>query len=147
MVSAHCATRSSAARPHCRNSRRVRRWQYALVVGPVWFALSCAAPAPTLSPATQSAPQPSLSVDSCVIYVEAAEQYFNPDRLTVRPGTTVVWKDVQGTHDMVADNGSFASAVLFEGGTYSHLFTAPGNYRYICTLHVGAGMWAEIDVE
>jgi plastocyanin len=48
---------------------------------------------------------------------------------------------------MVAENGSFASAVLFEGGTYSHLFTAPGHYRYVCTLHVGAGMWADIDVE
>jgi plastocyanin len=65
----------------------------------------------------------------------------------VRPlGLVVVWNDVQGTHDMVADDRSFASAVLFEGGSYAHLFTAAGRYRYVCTLHVGAGMWAEINV-
>jgi plastocyanin len=83
---------------------------------------------------------------SSVVVVEAAEQYFNPDQITVNVGTTVVWNDVQGTHDMVADDKSFASAVLFEGGSYAHLFTAPGRYRYVCTLHVGAGMWAEINV-
>ncbi len=83
---------------------------------------------------------------SSVVVIEAAEQYFNPDQVTVNVGTTVVWNDVQGTHDMVADDKSFASAVLFEGGSYAHLFTTPGRYRYVCTLHVGAGMWAEIDV-
>jgi len=82
-----------------------------------------------------------------VVIVEAAEQYFNPDQITVNIGTTVVWNDVQGTHDMVADDKSFASAVLFEGGSYAHLFTTPGRYRYVCTLHVGAGMWAEIVVQ
>jgi plastocyanin len=81
------------------------------------------------------------------VVIEAAEQYFYPAQVNVAPGTTVVWKDVQGTHDIVADDGSFASAVLFEGGIFSHSFSAPGHYRYICTLHVGAGMWAEIDVE
>ena len=84
---------------------------------------------------------------SRVVVVEAAEQYFNPDQITVNVGTTVVWNDVQGTYDMVADDKSFASAVLFEGGSYAHMFTTPGRYRYVCTLHVGAGMWAEIDVQ
>jgi plastocyanin len=92
------------------------------------------------TPATSAQNQPS------VVSVEAAEQYFNPAELSINVGTTVVWKDVQGTHDMVADDGSFASAVLIEGGTYAHRFTSVGHYRYVCTLHVGAGMWAEIDV-
>jgi plastocyanin len=81
------------------------------------------------------------------VVVEAAEQYFNPDQMTVPVGTTVIWKDTQGTHDMVADDKSFASAVLIEGGSYSHVFDRPGHFRYICTLHVGAGMWAEVDVQ
>jgi len=92
--------------------------------------------------ACSSAAKPQGSV----VVVEAAEQYFNPDQITVNVGTTVVWNDVQGTHDMVADDRSFASAVLFEGGSYAHLFSAAGRYRYVCTLHVGAGMWAEINV-
>jgi plastocyanin len=81
-----------------------------------------------------------------VVTVEAAEQYFNPVQVTVSVGTTVIWNDVQGTHDMVAEDRSFASAVLFEGGTYAHTFTAPGHYHYVCTLHLGAGMWADVDV-
>ena len=68
---------------------------------------------------------------SSVVYIEAAEQYFNPPQITVKTGTTVVWKDVQGTHDMVADDGSFASAILIEGGTYSHLFTEPVSLRLV----------------
>jgi len=47
---------------------------------------------------------------------------------------------------MVARDGSFASAVLIEGGTYSHTFTKPGRYPYVCTLHIGAGMFGEIEV-
>ena len=95
----------------------------------------------------QPLPTPTSAVRSGVVVIEAADQYFNPAEMTVAPGTTVVWKDVQGTHNMVADDESFASEVLIEGESYTHIFTAPGHYRYICTLHVGAGMWAEVDVE
>jgi len=115
-------------------------------------AACSAAPTPVTPTATAPlaatpAPSPTARLSTGVVQVEAAEQYFNPDQLTVNVGTTVVWNDVQGTHDMVADDKSFASAVLFEGGSYAHQFSAPGHYRYICTLHVGAGMWAEIDVQ
>ena len=123
----------------------------------VLAAISGCAPtapvAPTVSPASATvAPTPPQTAtlpprpQANAVFIDAAEQYFNPEQVTIKVGTTVVWKDVQGTHDMVADDRSFASAVLFEGGTYSHLFDTPGHYRYICTLHVGAGMWAEIDV-
>ena len=124
----------------------------------VLVVLSGCAPATPVAPATVSsalptgtptAPTPTaepVRPQSSAVYIDAAEQYFNPEQVTIKVGTTVVWKDVQGTHDMVADDRSFASAVLFEGGTYSHLFDTPGHFRYICTLHVGAGMWAEIDV-
>ena len=78
--------------------------------------------------------------------VDAVEQYFDPPVLTVPVGTAVLWRDIQGTHDVVAYDGTFASAVMFEGGTYSYTFTRAGVYRYVCTLHEGAGMWAEIHV-
>jgi plastocyanin len=104
-------------------------------------------PTPATPPTATSAPSPTARASTGVVQIEAAEQYFNPDQITVNVGTTVVWNDVQGTHDMVADDKSFASAVLFEGGSYAHMFTTPGRYRYICTLHVGAGMWAEVDVQ
>ena len=126
-----------------------------LVLVGVLAAISGCAPAapsmPTVSPASPTAPSAPLTAlpprpQAGAVSIDAAEQYFNPAQVTIKVGTTVVWKDVQGTHDMVADDRSFASAVLFEGGTYSHVFATPGHYRYICTLHVGAGMWAEIEV-
>jgi plastocyanin len=124
------------------------------------FLLACSAPAadvlPTTTPtstsisaapALQPLPTPTSTLRSGVLVIEAADQYFNPPEVTVAVGTTVIWKDVQGTHNMVADDQSFASEVLIEGESYAHVFSAPGQYRYICTLHVGAGMWAEIDVK
>jgi plastocyanin len=103
-------------------------------------------PTPT-PPLAQPTLAPTPSVSRGAVVIEAAEQYFYPEQVTISPGTTVLWKDVQGTHDMVADDRSFASAVLFEGGTYSFTFMNRGRYRYVCTLHLGAGMWAEVNVE
>ena len=117
----------------------------ACAAAPTSVTPTAAAP---LTPLTATPePSPTARTSTGVVQVEAAEQYFNPAQITVNVGTTVVWNDVQGTHDMVADDKSFASAVLFEGGSYAHQFSAPGHYRYICTLHVGAGMWAEVDVQ
>src|SRR5579871_713432 len=109
---------------------------------------SQSAPAPTVpAPRPQTPPTPTSTARSGLVVVEAADQYFNPPQVTVAPGTTVIWKDVQGEHNMVADDQSFASDVLIEGQSYTYVFSAPGQYRYVCTLHVGAGMWAEIDVQ
>src|SRR5258708_2892817 len=125
-----------------------RRLWLVAVGGLLLVGVACS---PALRPAEPTqvlvTPTPVSRSATGVTVVEAAEQYFNPDQLTVPVGTTVVWNDVQGTHDMGADDKSFASAVLFEGGSYAHLFTTAGRYRYVCTLHVGAGMWAEVIVQ
>ena len=111
------------------------------------MTVGCAAPPSPPRTALPTVAPPTTTPYKGPVVIEAAEQYFYPELITVIPGTTVLWKDVQGTHDMVAEDRSFASAVLFEGGSYSFTFTASGHYRYVCTLHVGAGMWAEVDVE
>jgi plastocyanin len=137
-------------------ARAMRRGPWLGVLGQLLlFGVACSPTPNAVGPAATTVapvqammtPSPTARVSASVAIVEAAEQYFNPDQITVRVGTTVVWNDVQGTHDMVADDKSFASAVLFEGGSYAHLFNTAGRYRYVCTLHVGAGMWAEIDVQ
>jgi plastocyanin len=115
--------------------------------------LACAAPAPSVAtpgPSPTGVPVPTAAPTAASAQgtiVDAGEQYFEPPVLTVPVGTSVLWRDVQGTHDVVATDGTFASAVMFEGGTYSFTFTRPGRYRYVCTLHEGAGMWAEVVVE
>ena len=130
-------------------------WRATLVAGLTLYAAGCApAPAPLVSPTAPPPPTPRpaatvapTATSASGSTIEAGEQYFYPPKLSVPVGTRVLWRDVQGTHDVVAYNGAFASAVMFEGGTYSFTFTQPGKYLYVCTLHEGAGMWAEVDVE
>src|SRR5579859_768028 len=78
------------------------------------------------------------------VIVQAADQFFNPAVITVKVGTTVTWNDVQGSHDVVADDGSFTSPTLFEGGSYYSVFRSPGQYHYVCSFHAGNGMFGGV---
>lgn len=62
---------------------------------------------------------------------------FSPATLTVNSGDTVVWTNEDGvTHNVVSDaGGEIQSPNLPKGGTYSHIFSTPGTYAYICGLH------------
>jgi plastocyanin len=59
---------------------------------------------------------------------------YTPATLTVGMGATVtwVWRDGAIAHDVKGDG--FKSKVMAEG-TFSHRFTKPGIYKYVCTLH------------
>lgn len=62
---------------------------------------------------------------------------FVPATITVKTGTTVTWVNEDPVvHNIVADHGAFpSSADLNQGDKYSHVFNAPGTYRYICGVH------------
>lgn len=65
---------------------------------------------------------------------------FSPHTLTVRKGTTVTWKFLDGDTDTphnVASRGTkrFRSSATKQDGTYSVRFTKTGTYRYVCTIH------------
>jgi plastocyanin len=59
---------------------------------------------------------------------------YTPATLTVPAGATVtwVWRDGAIAHDVKGDG--FQSKVIAKG-TFSHRFTQPGTYDYVCTLH------------
>src|SRR5712691_4921150 len=56
---------------------------------------------------------------------------FSPSSVTVTEGDTVTWtnKDSQN-HQVVADNGSFASPILKPGQKYTFVVGKTGFYRY-----------------
>jgi plastocyanin len=61
---------------------------------------------------------------------------FSPNPIRVRSGTTVVWTNKDPTdHTVQADDGSYGSAHLGTGKTYSHTFSAAGTYTYHCNIH------------
>ena len=61
---------------------------------------------------------------------------FTPKTVTIAGGDTVQWKNV-GTvnHQVVANNGSFASGLITPTKTYSRRFDTPGTYGYRDALH------------
>ena len=56
---------------------------------------------------------------------------FDPATVTIRTGDTIRWRnDDRVNHQVVADNGHFASPVLRPGQSWTRLFTVSGTYRY-----------------
>ena len=61
---------------------------------------------------------------------------FAPRTVTVAGGDTVQWKNVDTVnHQVVANNGSFASNTIQPKKTYSKRFDIPGTYGYRDALH------------
>ena len=89
---------------------------------------------PTMSmPATAASPTGAPVATSIVNITNFA---FSPATVTVKAGTTVTWtnKDEEA-HTVTASDKAFGSPPLDAGQTYSHTFTAPGSYAYLCTIH------------
>jgi plastocyanin len=75
--------------------------------------------------------------------VALRDNRFHPAVIQIRQGQTVTWSfsDNGTTHNVKGKgwgSGNQAS------GTFQHTFSAPGSYRYSCTLHVG--MNGRVDV-
>jgi copper-containing nitrite reductase len=81
---------------------------------------------------------------------------FVPPAITVNVGDKVIWKNSSQVIHNVVDDASkalsridvklpsgahpFDSGLLQPGQSFSRVFTEPGIYRYVCTLHEGSGM-------
>src|SRR5437660_12855603 len=63
---------------------------------------------------------------------------FDPPTLTIPVGTKVTWvnhDDVPHTATSTAKPKHFASKTLDTDDKCSHVFTVPGTYEYVCTVH------------
>ena len=61
---------------------------------------------------------------------------FAVPHIDVLAGDTVTWhNDSVRTHNVNADDGSFASPRLYMSGTFDHRFDTPGDVAYYCQLH------------
>ncbi len=70
---------------------------------------------------------------------------YDPARVQVLAGDTIAWtNDSARKHTVTADDGSFGSATLYQGDSYTMAFTAPGVVTYYCRQH--ADMRGEVDV-
>jgi len=76
---------------------------------------------------------PAHAEDSVIIIKKFM---FNPMDVTVPAGTNVTWENQDGEpHTVVSLTGDFRSQALDEKDHFAHQFTAPGTYKYICSIH------------
>ena len=63
--------------------------------------------------------------------IQITKSAFTPQTATVSVGDTVTWHNADtANHQVVADDGSFASPVLHGDQSYSHTFTSAGTVTY-----------------
>jgi plastocyanin len=61
---------------------------------------------------------------------------FEPQRLTVRAGTTVTWVNQDDIPHALASNAKvFKSKALDTDDKFSFMFATPGVYDYFCSMH------------
>ena len=105
-------------------------------VGPTPTAMD---PGMTMTAPTQ---EPNLANGTASTEVVSGPQViidnftFSPKTLTVTVGSTVTWINQDDTpHRVASVDKVFASDALDTGDRYSYRFTAPGTYRYYCSIH------------
>jgi plastocyanin len=90
-------------------------------------------PAPVASaPAVNPAPAVAGTVDVRIVNFK-----FTPAMMTIRSGTTVTWtnNDAVGHTVNFHGRGINSPSVLNQGDKFSHTFSTPGTYAYICDIH------------
>lgn len=68
--------------------------------------------------------------------IEIRNFAFQPDSITVGPGTTVIWTNYDNDqHTATSTEEIFDSGLLEEGETFEYTFEEPGTYEYFCRPH------------
>jgi len=82
-------------------------------------------------PTVAAAPAPAK-----VVTVSIRSFAFTAQVITVTPGTTVTWTNMdEDPHTVTANDKSFHSPALDTDGKFSFTFTHPGEFAYFCSLH------------
>lgn len=84
------------------------------------------------SEATAVTPQPVANGN--IVEVSIQGFAFNPESVGISPGDTVRWTNLDSAAHIVKGD-TFESGSLAKGDTYEFVFTEPGVYNYICSIH------------
>ena len=79
---------------------------------------------------------PVISAQPSNTKLEIDNFSFSPQRITVKPGTTVTWTNEDDTpHAVASSTKMFKSKALDTNDSFAFTFTTPGVYEYFCSLH------------
>jgi plastocyanin len=77
-----------------------------------------------------------LTVTADTVRVPIRDFEFAIQRLTIRPGTTVIWvNEGNVAHTSTSDGGLWNSPMLSRGESYSRVFNEAGEFPYYCSPH------------
>jgi len=87
--------------------------------------------------AAWTAPSPNYE------YVITIDKNFHPDRLEVKLGDTVIWKNFDSDDHTVTSElrpaspqeGGFDSGLIPSGLSFEKVFSRIGTYKYYCKIH------------
>ncbi len=97
--------------------------------------LPAASSTPTVAAASPVTPTLSASLaPKQVVQVQAFDDFFRPENITVTAGTRVDWINVGKKKHTVTNDTLFDSDILV-GQTFSYTFDKPGTYQYYCVIH------------
>lgn len=66
--------------------------------------------------------------------VEADDDFFRPEKITIGVGTQVTWTNV-GQKKHTVTYGTLFDSDIKPGETFSFTFDKPGTYQYYCVTH------------
>ena len=93
---------------------------------------------PTPTPTTVQ-PTPARSSTQVVMIITNSDgsYSFSPAKLTIKVGTTVIWRDVSSApHTVTSDDGTtFDSGTVSVGSSFRFTFKTAGSFSYHCNIH------------
>lgn len=88
-------------------------------------------------------PAAAMTMDPADVSIGFAA--YTPAHLEALTGQTLTWTNESvRNHTITARDNAYDSGALPRGGSWSHVFSAPGAYAYYCRLH--AGMAGDVTV-
>jgi plastocyanin len=112
------------------------RWFPALRQSPAPVAATAAPTGPNGAPVDPVARTAAAPATRDTVVVDMRQLAYEPGRVEVRPGTTVVWtNNAPLPHTVTADDSTFDSGTIEVGRRWARTFTREGTYAYHCTPH------------
>ena len=88
----------------------------------------------------------ALPASAATTTVEAVDNAFRPQSVTVTVGDTITWQNTgEAPHDVKAS--AFQSGNIAPGASWSWNASKAGTYSYVCSYHSSVGMTGTVVVQ
>src|SRR4051812_40277012 len=76
-----------------------------------------------------------FSIRAESVRVRVSDFSFSPASVIVKPGDSVTWTNLSGSHNVASSTGVFGNGIAPAPWQYSYTFTGAGKFSYVCQAH------------